>query len=623
MNKIRDMIRNDCLCHGNLLASFFFFLMLRRPPRSTRCCTLFPYTTLFRSCLRPPRLQHPWGAIGERPHGCDRRHGVHRRPSRAAARRRRRPHARAGAPPGVPLRGPAGPSGGGAGRRARCRHAGRGGARSGDRAASRRLRPRLGTRPGRVHRGERAHGRTAARVRPRRRGEPARSCVYHAHAPPGATRSTRRPRRPPDALRRVEAGRGAAGGVVCGCGATRGDRASDTRLRIGPLQRRQRRDARDRAVSPRAVPGAARRWRRPGQLRARGGRRRRDPGGRTRGTLGGPLRFGRRESLVPRVPRSRRRGLGREAQSGRPAAGGRPGGGVRRAPVGAARGRGGHHARMGPRVPRAPPRRRRAGAKRSGLRAAIGAGRRGGDRRVAARRRRELAMADRCLREPRRRPEALLAVATLALLCFYYFARADAVGVYSRPRGWFALTAAPLAPPLHFVAAALLLAVVPVLAARRLTGLSLTDLGLGLGRWRAGVVWVAIGVPLAVLAGRIAALSPAIRAVYPLDPALTAAPATFGGYAALQLLYFGSWEVLFRGVLLFALRGVMGDTSSNLVQTALSVTAHFGRALNEACAAGPAGLVFGAIDLRLGSVWYVALLHWLVGVSMDWFIVTT
>src|SRR3546814_8752558 len=29
---------------------FFFFLMIRRPPRSTRTDTLFPYTTLFRSC---------------------------------------------------------------------------------------------------------------------------------------------------------------------------------------------------------------------------------------------------------------------------------------------------------------------------------------------------------------------------------------------------------------------------------------------------------------------------------------------------------------------------------------------------------------------------------------------
>src|SRR3546814_14190023 len=29
---------------------YCFFLMIRRPPRSTRPDTLFPYTTLFRSC---------------------------------------------------------------------------------------------------------------------------------------------------------------------------------------------------------------------------------------------------------------------------------------------------------------------------------------------------------------------------------------------------------------------------------------------------------------------------------------------------------------------------------------------------------------------------------------------
>src|SRR3546814_5947265 len=36
-----------------------FFLMIRRPPRSTRTDTLFPYTTLFRSCIKlaPHKLQ--------------------------------------------------------------------------------------------------------------------------------------------------------------------------------------------------------------------------------------------------------------------------------------------------------------------------------------------------------------------------------------------------------------------------------------------------------------------------------------------------------------------------------------------------------------------------------------
>src|SRR3546814_1831399 len=42
-----------CSC----LSFLVFFLMIRRPPRSTRTDTLFPYTTLFRSCrrVRAPR----------------------------------------------------------------------------------------------------------------------------------------------------------------------------------------------------------------------------------------------------------------------------------------------------------------------------------------------------------------------------------------------------------------------------------------------------------------------------------------------------------------------------------------------------------------------------------------
>src|SRR3546814_12579318 len=37
----------------------FFFLMIRRPPRSTRTDTLFPYTTLFRSCRQQVAWQQP------------------------------------------------------------------------------------------------------------------------------------------------------------------------------------------------------------------------------------------------------------------------------------------------------------------------------------------------------------------------------------------------------------------------------------------------------------------------------------------------------------------------------------------------------------------------------------
>src|SRR5215204_7153768 len=50
---------------STVLYFFFFFLMIRRPPRST----LFPYTTLFRSC--PPGSGGTAEAHGCRP-GCSR-----------------------------------------------------------------------------------------------------------------------------------------------------------------------------------------------------------------------------------------------------------------------------------------------------------------------------------------------------------------------------------------------------------------------------------------------------------------------------------------------------------------------------------------------------------------------
>jgi len=214
--------------------------------------------------------------------------------------------------------------------------------------------------------------------------------------------------------------------------------------------------------------------------------------------------------------------------------------------------------------------------------------------------------------------DLLVLAAVAVLLAFYYVGRADMIGVSSATRGWAAMTLNAVPGWVHFAGAAVLLGVLPVMAARSLTGLSLRELGLGLGNVRAGLLLLVVGTPLAILAGAIGASSPAMRAVYPLFPG--AADGGFAGYAVMQFLYFGAWEALFRGVLLFGLRPKVGGPTANVLQTALSVTAHFGRAINETVSALPAGLVFGRVDLRLGSIWYVAILHWVVGVSMDWFI---
>lgn len=220
----------------------------------------------------------------------------------------------------------------------------------------------------------------------------------------------------------------------------------------------------------------------------------------------------------------------------------------------------------------------------------------------------------------RTREEWVVVPAVLGLITFYYFTRADAIGVSSTDRSWTAMTGPPVPAWIHFVSAALLLGALPLLATWLATRRSPRALGIAPGRWREGLLWVAVGVPLAILAGRIAASDATMRAVYPLYPGGLEQPARFWGYAGLQLLYYGAWEVLFRGVLLFGLLDAVGARAANLIQTGLSVTAHFGRALPETLMALPAGLAFGVVALRTRSVWYVALIHWTVGVSMDWFI---
>src|SRR3546814_10582363 len=57
----------DLVVHYILV--FLFFLRIRRPPRSTRTDTLFPYTTLFRSCRISLRSQAPMQRRGCRQMG--------------------------------------------------------------------------------------------------------------------------------------------------------------------------------------------------------------------------------------------------------------------------------------------------------------------------------------------------------------------------------------------------------------------------------------------------------------------------------------------------------------------------------------------------------------------------
>ena len=226
----------------------------------------------------------------------------------------------------------------------------------------------------------------------------------------------------------------------------------------------------------------------------------------------------------------------------------------------------------------------------------------------------------RATRGPEDRPGLLILLTVLVLTPFFYWLRADTIGVMSMTREWTALTGTEWRHGAHNAAAALLLGLIPLLAARWALGLKVGALGLRTGRWRRGLFWLAVGLPLATLAGWLAAGQAEMRAVYPLNPRLVAGEVSFAVHALTQLLYYASWEILFRGVLLQGLTPSLGFRTANTVQMALSVLAHFGRPFTETASAIPAGLAFGGIVRHTGSVWYVVVIHWAVGTAQDAFI---
>ncbi len=221
---------------------------------------------------------------------------------------------------------------------------------------------------------------------------------------------------------------------------------------------------------------------------------------------------------------------------------------------------------------------------------------------------------------PESRPGALILLTVLVLTPFFYFLRADTIGVTSVARSWTAMTGGEMGHLSHNLASAAVLGLLPLLAARFGLGLTAGEMGLKIGAWRRGLFWLAVGLPLAILAGYLSAGQAEMRAVYPLNPGLVSGQVSFANHALTQLLYFAAWEVLFRGILLQGLTPRLGFATANAIQMALSVLAHFGRPCTETISAIPAGLAFGGIVRHTGSIWYVVVIHWVVGTAQDAFI---
>jgi len=133
------------------------------------------------------------------------------------------------------------------------------------------------------------------------------------------------------------------------------------------------------------------------------------------------------------------------------------------------------------------------------------------------------------------RPAWIILVAMIALTQFYYWTRADIIGVTTAGRTWVEMTRQPISMLGHNLAAGLILGLIPLLCARGLCGMGFRDLGLGIGRPKMGLIWLAVGIPVAILVSKLTSSQPEFRAVYPLDAGLTSQAGPFarhGGVGA-------------------------------------------------------------------------------------------
>jgi membrane protease YdiL (CAAX protease family) len=172
----------------------------------------------------------------------------------------------------------------------------------------------------------------------------------------------------------------------------------------------------------------------------------------------------------------------------------------------------------------------------------------------------------------------------------------------------------------EYLTAFLLMFWIPFFIVRIVFKKRLRDFGLQAGDVKYGLRFVAIAFPFLLWTAYVGSSGTEIQSEYPLASSTMGHLLLFLVVEMFYLIFYLSWEFLFRGFMLFGLEKRFGAVTSILIQTIPSAIVHIGKPASESFGAIVAGLVFGYLAVRTRSIWYPMILHAVVGIGTDVFV---
>jgi membrane protease YdiL (CAAX protease family) len=207
----------------------------------------------------------------------------------------------------------------------------------------------------------------------------------------------------------------------------------------------------------------------------------------------------------------------------------------------------------------------------------------------------------------------LLTAAVLLQAGFWYFASPGPALMQFQPRNLLTgVTTVAWSLVLLMALPALLLAVV---------GIDLKHVGLRLGDVRFGLSAALGGSVIVIPLMYLGSFDKGLEATYPWAGAWVGRSlATIGLWAVIYGLYYVAFEFFYRGFLQSIVADAWGVPQAIWVQSLAATLIHLGKPMTELLAALPASLLFGALALRSRSVLYSTIIHLVIGLSTDVFV---